>query len=361
MDFVKPTAVEIVPFLVLLAFGLGIAVVRRRDLLAEPLKTPARLAQWLVLLGAVLSLVEAFTSLPVFEVLHTLRNLLNYEFTKLGDASITPITVGTGAAIIMVSWWLSALARDGLTRVMLSRSIGDEGSVGAIARLTQYALLGVGVAVGLQTLGLDLSAVLAAGAVFAVGFGLAMQHVAENFVSGVILLVERTIRPGDVLELETGELVRVQYLGIRSTVARTLNDEEIILPNSLLVQTRVKNLRLSDTFLRVRVEVGVSYSSDLRATMAALKRAAETFPPVDTRPPAVLLKGFGASSVDFDVSVWTRSPWDKQRVRSALALAVWDALHQDGITIAFPQLDLHLDPELVKALEKPEGGPKGVA
>ncbi len=351
MQFVTPKVVETVPFLVLLAFGLGILAARNRHVVADPLKGPARVVQWLVLLGAALSLAEAVTNLPIFEVLQTLRNLLNYEFTKLGDTEITPITVGTGFAIVMVSWWLSALARDGLARLLLSRNIGDQGSIGAISRLTQYALLGVGTAVGLQTLGLDLSALLAAGAVFAVGFGLAMQQVAENFVSGVILLVERSIRPGDVLEIETGELVRVQYLGIRSTVARTLDDEEIVLPNSLLVQTRVKNLRLSDTFLRVRVEVGVAYSSDLTATMAALTRAAESFPPIDSRPPVVLLKGFGSSSVDFDVSVWTRSPWDKPRVRSALALAVWEALKRDGITIAFPQLDLHVDPQLVKALD----------
>lgn len=353
MQLVVPEIVDIVPVLLLLAGALAMMVVRGRDLLAPAVRAPARLLQWLLWIGAALSLVEAVTELPVFEVLQTLRNLLNYEFAKIGGAAITPITIGTGVGIVMVSWWLSTLARDGLTRVLLSRNIGEEGTVAAIARLVQYALVAVGIAVGLQTLGLDLSAVFAAGAVFAVGFGLAMQQVAENFVSGIILLVERTIRPGDVLELSDGTMVRVQYLGIRSTVARTLNDEEVILPNSLLVQTPVKNLRLSDSFLRVRVLVGVAYESDLRAAMAAMKRAAETMPPVEGRPPAIQLVGFGSSSVDFDVSVWTHSPWDKMRVRSNLSLAVWDALKEDGITIAFPQIDVHLDREVVQAISEP--------
>lgn len=301
MQFVVPQIVDIVPVLLLLAGALGMMVVRGRDLLAPAIRAPGRLLQWLLWIGAALSLVEAVTELPVFEVLQTLRNLLNYEFTKIGDAPITPITIGTGVAIVMVSWWLSTLARDGLARLLLSRNIGEEGTVAAIARLVQYALVAIGIAVGLQTLGLDLSAVFAAGAVFAVGFRLAMQHVAENFVSGVILLVER----------------------------------------------------LSDSFLRVRVMVGVTYESDLRAAMAAMKRAAETMPPVEGRPPAIQLVGFGSSSVDFDVSVWIHSPWDKMRVRSNLSLAVWDALKEDGITIAFPQIDVHLDREVVQAIAEP--------
>ncbi len=319
-------------------------------MLAQALQGPTRVTQWLLLIAAVLALVEAVTDLPVAEVLQSIQDALNYKLFHIGDAPISPITVGTGVTVVLVSWWLSTLARDGLVRLLVSRSIGDEGSVAAIARLVQYAVVGVGIMVGLQTLGLDLSAVFAAGAVFAVGFGLAMQQVAESFVSGVILLLERSIRPGDVLELESGDLLKVQYLGIRATVARTLNDEEIILPNSLLVQSRVKNLRLTDSLLRVRVPVGVSYGSDLKATMAALQRAAESVSTVKDKPPVVLLTTFGSSSVDFDVSAWTTSPWNKQRFHSALALAIWNALKEDGITIAFPQLDLHVDDELVKVL-----------
>ena len=101
MQFVVPEIVDIVPVLLLLAGALGMMVVRGRDLLAPAIRAPGRLLQWLLWIGAALSLVEAVTELPVFEVLQTLRNLLNYEFTKIGDAPITPITIGTGVAIVI--------------------------------------------------------------------------------------------------------------------------------------------------------------------------------------------------------------------------------------------------------------------
>ena len=349
MEFEFTGWVSLLPAISLFAAWAAVGLLRYRDVLANALEAPSRYLQWGLLLGAALALLEATTTLPVFDLVRLAHDVLNVEITQLSGVRVTPITMATVLLIVFGSWWISTLARDGLARVMLSRNIGDEGSVGAISRLVQYVVVGSGIAVGLQTMGLNLSAVLTAGAVFAVGIGLAMQHVAENFVSGVILLVERTIRPGDVLEVD-GDLVRVQYLGIRSTVARTLDDEEVILPNSLLVQTKIKNLRLTDTLLRIRVQVGVTYDSDLKQTMAALERAARTLPQVDGRDPVILLSGFGSSSVDFDVSVWSNSPWDKMRVKSALGLAIWNALHEEGIVIAFPQLDLHVDDALVKAI-----------
>jgi len=350
MQLVIPGPSQLLLFLLLLALALGVIVVRHRDALAEVLQPAARFAQWLLLGSAGLAMVAAFTDLPVGAVLQAILRVLDRKLFQLGDVPISAITIGTGVAVVLVSWWISTLAREGITKLLLSRGIGDEGSVAAIARLLQYIVVSVGIMVGLQTIGLDLSAVFTAGAVFAVGVGLAMQKVAENFVSGVILLVERSIRPGDILELESGELVRVEYMGIRATVVRTLNDEEVILPNSMLVQNRVKNLRLSDKLLRVRVSVGVSYDSDLELAMAALQRAAEQVSSVASKPPVVLLTGFGASSVDFEVSAWTAAPWGKQRFHSALARAIWDALKEADITISFPQLDLHVDDELVQAL-----------
>src|SRR4030095_8726722 len=98
----------------------------------------------------------------------------------------------------------------------------------------------VGLTLALHLAGIKLGAVFAAGAVFAVGLGFAMQNIAQNFVSGVILLVERSIEPGDVIEVNT-QVVRVHQMGIRATLVRTLDDEDMIVPNSILVQTTVKN------------------------------------------------------------------------------------------------------------------------
>ena len=146
-------------------------------------------------------------------------------------------------------------------------------------------------------------------------------------------------------------MVKVGHMGIRTTVARTLDDEDLVIPNSRLVQSAVKNYTLRDPQFRVRARVGVAYSSDMRAVEAALRRAAgvATWGLADPAPRVLLLE-FGASSVDWEVSVWTDEPWHMRRQRSALQLAIWDALQEAGITIAFPQLDLHLDREVVERL-----------
>ncbi len=133
-------------------------------------------------------------------------------------------------------------------------------------------------------------------------------------------------------------------MSIRSTHARTLDDEEIIVPNSHLVQSIVTNFTLRDTLYRVSSEVGVSYGSDMKRVKETLEQAAGAVEwRTRDRDPVVLLVGFGDSSVNFKVSVWIDDPWTMMREKSALNETVWWALKDAGITIAFPQLDLHLD------------------
>jgi len=331
--------------------GMGLAQWSGRGLAVDsPLRKPLRLGQALLLVVAVLAVLSASTQLPIAPLAQMIHEGLNFEFMNLGDRPVTPMLIGTAVVVLIAAAWGSSWVRRYIEQQLNEREIGEPGTVAAGARLAQYLLLAIGLTVGLSTLGVDLSAVLAAGAVFAVGIGLAMQQVAENFVSGIILLVERTIRPGDVLEVE-GKIVRVQHLGIRATVVRSLDDEEVIVPNSMLVQSQVKNLRLTDSLLRVRVKVGVAYNSDLRVTMKALEAAAARMPVVVERPPTVVLLGFGDSSVNFEVSVWIRDPWRKQQASSDLSFQTWDALKQAGVVIAFPQLDVHIDADVVRAME----------
>jgi small-conductance mechanosensitive channel len=233
----------------------------------------------------------------------------------------------------------------------------DDATVGVLRRLVHYLLLVVGVGIGLDTVGIQLGTLFAAGAVLAVGLGFAMQNITQNFLSGVILLGERAIKPGDIVEVE-GVIVRVKEVGIRTTLVRTREEEELIIPNSTLVQTSVKNFTLNDSLYRVRVQVGVVYGSDMRLVMETLKKAAEGVEGRNTdMDPVILMVGFGDSSVNFDVSIWINHPWLSPVNRSELHQAVWWGLKDAGITIAFPQLDVHFDPPVVESL----GGLKAVA
>lgn len=272
-----------------------------------------------------------------------LRSVLDYRLLQLAGQEVYVHSVLVFLLILLATFVGSQLIQRAMVRVLRRAGVEEAGSVAVFRRLIHYIVVAVGLTTGLATLGFDLAALFAAGAIFAIAIGFAMQNIAQNFVSGVILLVERSIKPFDILDLN-GKMVRVVSMGIRSTIVRTLNDEDLIVPNADLVQSVVSNYTLRDSFYRLRMTVGVAYESDLRVVDAVLREAAETLPWRDREHgPRILLSSFGSSSVDFEVSVWIANPWELARRRSDLHHAVWWALKEAGVTIAFPQVDVHLD------------------
>lgn len=287
------------------------------------------------------------------------QDLLRTELFRIGATPVTVATLVTVGLVLLATIALATLLERILERVLRARGKAGAGEIKALQRITRYALWLLGLTIALSTAGVNLTALFAAGALFAVAIGFAMQNIVENFVAGVLLLLERAIKPGDVLEVE-GQMVRVDHMGIRTTVARTLDDEDLVVPNSLLVQSAVKNYTLRDPQFRVRVRVGVAYESDMGRVAETLRRAALGIGwGLEEPPPRILLLEFGSSSVDWEVSVWTHEPWRQRTLRSELQLAIWDALKAAGITIAFPQLDLHLDRGATEALRGRRAGAEG--
>jgi small-conductance mechanosensitive channel len=281
----------------------------------------------------------------------SLDHALDYRLFEIAGTSITLATLIIFALIIVVTLVVSWTVQRAMMRLFRVRGVRDEGTLGVARRLVHYLTLIIGLGVGLQTIGINLAALFAAGAIVAVGLGFAMQNLSQNFVSGVILLLERSIKPGDVLQVE-GRFVKVTRMAMRATHARTLDDEEIIVPNSAIVQSTVTNYTLRDSFYRLRCTVGVVYSSDMTLVRRTLERVADSMEwRAKEKQPIVLLTDFGNSSVDWEVSVWIDDPWSVRRRRSDLNEAIWWALKEMGIVIAFPQLDVHFDPPVVEALE----------
>jgi len=279
-----------------------------------------------------------------------LDGFLSAHLFTLAGARITVGRMLASAIVVGIAYLTSRLLQRAVARALRVGQRPEREGVAVTLRLIHYAVMLVGAGAALHVLGINLAALFAAGAVLAVAVGFAMQNIAQNFVSGLILMVERSIQPGDVLEVD-GEVVRVVDMRIRSTVARSRDEEEMIIPNSVLVQSTVKNFTLRDEILRIHAEVGVTYDSDMAAVRRVLEEAARNLEWRAQEPePRVLLRGFGSSSVNFDVMVWVDHPWKAPQRISDLHEAVWWALQDAGITIAFPQLDLHLDPGDVEAL-----------
>jgi len=204
--------------------------------------------------------------------------LSKLKSTELFTVFGTTITIGTLVAVAMIlaaTLVATRLASRPFQRALVREDLKDPGTLRAIQRLVHFVIWFVGLGVALETVGFDLTALFTAGAVFAIGLGFAMQNIAQNFVSGVILLLERSIKPGDVLEAD-GRIVKVERMGIRATVARTLDEEDIIIPNSHLVQAPVKNFTLADSLFRLRTTVGVVYGSDMKQVTDVLLTTART-------------------------------------------------------------------------------------
>lgn len=278
------------------------------------------------------------------------RGALTQPIFELGGASISLSTVLTVLVVLAVAWQVSRVLQRAVAAAFRRREVTDEATVSMVQRLLHYLVLGIAMMSALQTVGIDLSSLLAAGAVFAVGFGLAMQSIAQNFVSGVILLVERTIRPGDVLDLD-GRMVRVVEMSVRNTIVRTRDGEGVIVPNSVLAQDKVTNYSVGRQPYRLSIRVGVHYDSDLSHVREVLLGVARDHPlRLPDRPPEAILRDFADSAVLWDVCLWIADPWAVERGRDSLRQAVWDAFKEHDVTIAFPQLDLHLDRAVVEAL-----------
>jgi small-conductance mechanosensitive channel len=286
-----------------------------------------------------------------YERLGFKSGLFQQRLFSFGGTDITIEKIIIFVVILMIAVFISRLLQRAMAKALALRGIRDEGTVDVAKRLFHYLVLAIAVGVAIETIGVSLTALFAAGAIFAIGLGFAMQNIVQNFVSGVILLAERSIKPGDVLQVD-GRFVKVRHMGIRSTICRTLDEEEIIVPNSTIVQSAVTNYTLQDSLFRLRCTVGVVYGSDMRLVKKTLQEAAENLTwRYKEKNPVAFLTEFGDSSVVWEVSVWISDPWIMRRARSDLNEAIWWALKEQGIVIAFPQLDVHFDAAVVDSLK----------
>lgn len=279
-----------------------------------------------------------------------LGSVLSFELFSLSDTSVTVRTLLTIALIVIVTFWVSRILRAALRRFFAWRG-HSASAIATASAFLHFAVLVTGFAVALGAAGIDLTALFAAGAIFAVGLGLAMQGIAQNFVAGVILLAERALKPGDVLEVE-GKLVKVSEVRIRASIVRSRDGEDLIIPNATLIQTTVKNFTMGDSSYRIRARVGVRYGSDMALVKKVLMEVAENISTtwaLRDRPPQVIITEFGDHSVNWEVAIWMSDPWESRPALSDLYEAVWWKLKEHGVVIAYPQLDVHFDPDAVEA------------
>lgn len=257
----------------------------------------------------------------------------------------TPLTLNNITTAVVILYMFVALAwmvRDVLTRFVLPRTEADAGVTTTVSISTHYAIIAMGVLISANSLGFDLSALAIIFGGLSVGIGFGLQELVANFISGILLLFERTLRPGDIVEVG-GQTGVVSQLRMRSTVLRTFDNVEIFIPNKTLLTSPVSTYTHSSRRVRRSVTVGVSYDCNPREVREILERIADNHGLILKDPaPMVLFTGFGDSSLDFQVNLWVDDISNGLRVVNDVHFMIYSEFKKAGIEIPYPQRDLHV-------------------
>jgi potassium efflux system protein len=279
----------------------------------------------------------------------------------IGKLHVAPLRVVMAVALFSVlvsinSWFKRQLEQNWLKKTRLDRGARD-----AAVTTSGYVGIAVAILIGLSVAGVEFTNLAIIAGALSVGIGFGLQNIVNNFVSGLILLVERPIRTGDWIMVGNTEGY-VKKISIRSTQIQTFDRADVIVPNSELISGQVTNWMLSDSWGRVKVPVGVAYGSDTARVMQILVEVANKHPQVMNNYPGIpdpkaLFLGFGDSSLDFELRCFIRDVDRRLQTRSDLNLAIDAAFREAGIEIPFPQRDLHFRNAPPSGATTPAGKP----
>ncbi|MFN3834862.1 MAG: mechanosensitive ion channel family protein [Glycocaulis sp.] len=290
------------------------------------------------------TIIWIIAALNIVGLLTPLTELLSSVGVDVGEGRISLLTVVRAAILLAVLYWLASRLSN-----LLSQRVEKVPSLTPSARLLitktiQISLIVVVVAAALSIAGVDLSALAIFSGAVGLGIGFGLQKIFSNLISGLILLLDRSIKPGDVITLDE-TYGRVNALGMRFASVVTRDGLEHLIPNEEFITTKVVNWSFSDDAVRIKRPIGVAYGTDVPKAMQVIVDATNSVERVLKSPETrCLLRGFGDNSIDLEVRFWIADPQQGvNNVSSEVLLAIWKAFEAEGIQFPFPQRDVHLD------------------
>ena len=291
----------------------------------------------------VASVAWTLAILNIFDWLNPVLEFMDSLSLTLGSVRLSPLLVIKAGLSLWLSLWLASVLSS-----FLDRRLEGTDNITPAMRVLSVKLLHLGLItaaflITFSAVGIDLTALAVFGGALGVGLGFGLQKIFSNLVSGVILLMDRSIKPGDVIAV--GDTFGwINHLSARYVSVITRDGIEHLIPNEALITDRVENWSYSDNLVRLRLPIGIHYKSDVRLAIQLCIEAAAATSRIQTNPePKCLLKGFGDSSVNLELRVWIDDPSNgRSNVLSEVLLGVWDRFHEHGIEIPYPQQDLHL-------------------
>ncbi|MCB2087233.1 MAG: mechanosensitive ion channel [Sphingomonadaceae bacterium] len=260
---------------------------------------------------------------------------------SLLDALVVVVVI---VGVYIAAWVLTRVAKSALKRMTKL----DPSQMLLADKLVSLVVWGLAVLIGIDMLGIDLTALAVFSGAFGLAIGFGLQKTFGNLIAGIILLMDRSIKPGDVIAIadQSGATTfgQIRKIGIRAVSITTRDEKEYLIPNENLMINQVENWSYSSRNVRIQVPVGVSYNCDIkRAEELMLEAASSVKRILKTPPPTVWLDQYGASSVDFIIHCWIRDPEEGVgNIRSAVLKNLWDLFQAEGIEIPFPQNDINL-------------------
>jgi small-conductance mechanosensitive channel len=284
--------------------------------------------------------------IPLTSDLDTLWRWIQEPMFTLSGSPVSAVRLLAMGALIAASWWGAARVEQAIRRLGTIHQT-SQSSFFAWARVTRYAIWALALVLGLDFLGLNLKSFALLGGALGVGIGFGLQNIFSNFFSGIILLLEKTLKEGDFVDLQSGTRGKVREIGLRYTRITTNDDVDVIVPNSEFINGRVVNWTFGSPYRRLHIAFGVAYGCDKHLVKAAALRAAEavdtTFTDAAHQTDVWLVK-MNDSSLDFELVVWVgpsgiSSP---ARVEAAYRWQVHEELVVAGLEIPFPQRDINI-------------------
>lgn len=267
-----------------------------------------------------------------------MEEFLNYNLFQFGKYSISVYHLFFLGLLGLGTWIVLALIRAAINR----STKFDQGRKYALYQIIRYFILVISIAIGLEMMGFQLTVLLAGSAALLVGIGLGMQSLFNDFISGIILLVDASVKVNDVVEVD-GLVARVKAINLRTSLVQTRDEKYIILPNSILTGSKLINWTHQDSLSRFDITVGVAYTSDVEKVQNILVTAAKEHPMVSPeREPMARLLNFGDSAINFEILFWTNEVFGVENTKSDIRIAICQAFREQGVEIPFPQRVVHM-------------------
>ena len=271
--------------------------------------------------------------------MENLEEILNFKFFETRHFNLTVLDL-VDLVLILVAARLVSYAIYRVLKRRVDKNHLEQGKAYAIVQIAKYFVYIIAIILALDSIGVKITVLLAGSTALLVGLGLGLQDAFKDLVAGIVLLTERSITAGDIVEVD-GIVGKVQEIGLRTTQVRTRDDIEMLIPNQRLINNHIINWSRSNKKTRFAVEVGVAYGSDTRLVEKILKDVAAKHPSVLKSPePYVFFNNFGDSSLEFKLLFFSNLLFRIERVESELRFEIDQAFREHRITIAFPQMDV---------------------